>query len=154
MPTIVIRIPEGVFDTAARQKLGENVTEVAKAAEQIGDEPHHAMSTWVIIEEIKAGNMFSGGRDPLQAFIPASVFWYYPEGVFDQDGRAEAVRLIQDAIAAAAPADGRRVISAVAMTQVDDGTWSAAGTMWRLADFARAAGFKHLQHLVTEGQAA
>lgn len=154
MPTIVIKIPEGVFDAVARRHLGETVTEAAKIAEQIGDEPRHAATTWVILEEIKTGNIFAAGRDPLASMIPASVTWYYPEGVFDQAGLEQAVRLIQNAISDAAPADGRKVVAAVAMTQVDDGAWSAAGTIWRLPDFVRAAGFKHLQHLAPGADAA
>jgi len=153
MPTIIVRIPEGVFDADARKALGQALTQVARTVEQIGDEPRHAMTTWVILDEIKPGNWFAAGQNPLATIIPAAVFWHYPEGVLDAADHPEAARLIQEAVAAVAPG-GRRVITSVAMTQVDDGTWSAAGAIWRLPDFARAAGFKHLQHLVPATEAA
>jgi phenylpyruvate tautomerase PptA (4-oxalocrotonate tautomerase family) len=153
MPTIIIKAPEGVFDAAAREEIAAGVTAAAKAVEQIGDDPRHEFTTWVVIEEIKRGFLFAGGRDPLSSVIPVLVSFHHPEGVIDQAGREEAVRLVQEAIAAAAPADGRPVITSVVMSKVADGTWGAAGTIWRLADFARAAGFRHLQHLVQEAAA-
>jgi hypothetical protein len=40
------------------------------------------------------------------------------------------------------------VITSVMITDIDDGHWGARGAIWRLPDLARAAGYKHLQHLV------
>jgi phenylpyruvate tautomerase PptA (4-oxalocrotonate tautomerase family) len=148
MPTILIRLPEGVFDDPARAAIAADVTAAAKRVEQIGDEPAHLFTTWVIFEDIKPGHLFAGGADALTRAIPAVVFFHHPEGVIDQQGRELAVRLIHDAIAAAAPKDGRPVISSIAIAKVEDGTWSAMGDIWRLADFARVAGYRHLQHLV------
>lgn len=146
MPAIVIKFPEGVFDAEARGRIAARVTAAANTVEQIGDDPRHQFLTWVVIEEVKAGGFLAGGRDPLAVAVPVLVTFNYPEGVIDESGRALAARLIQDAVAA----EGRPAATSVIMAAVPDGTWGANGELWRLPDFARAAGFKHLQHLVAE----
>jgi phenylpyruvate tautomerase PptA (4-oxalocrotonate tautomerase family) len=149
MPNIIVKAPKGVFDTAARAALARAVTQAAEEVEQIGDDPRHALSTWIAIEEIGEGSFFAGGHDALTRMIPVIVLFYVPAGVLDGAARAEAVRLVQAAIAAAKPsADPRPVIASVIVSDVADGTWGANGTLWHLPDFARAAGYKHLQHLI------
>ncbi len=39
-------------------------------------------------------------------------------------------------------------MTSVMIGDVPDGAWGANGQIWRLPDFAKAAGYKHLQHLV------
>jgi len=154
MPNIALRVPEGVFDATARQKIATGLNRVAKEVEQIGDTPANEFLTWVVFEDLKPGYLFAGGADPTDRIIPVVVWMRHPEGVIEQSGREKAARLIHEVIADAAPKDGRPVISSIAIEKVVDGTWSGgSGTILRLADFARAAGFKHLQHLVTEAAA-
>lgn len=149
MPNIIVKVPEGVFDTEACQALARGMTSAAKTVECIGDDPRQEFLTWVAIDEVKAGYMFAGGKDPLPRVIPVIVLFYLPEGVIDDAGRAEAVKLIQDAAAdAKSAADPRPVLTSVIVADVADGTWGASGQLWRLPDFARAAGYKHLQRLV------
>lgn len=149
MPFIIIKVPEGVFEGAARHKLVAGVTAAAKDAEQIGDDPRQEFLTFVQIEEIKAGCLFAGGHDVSAQVAPVIVLWHAPQGVFDDAGRVRAITLVHEAIAAAVPAsETRRLVTSVMVGDVPDGSWSANGVRWRLADFARAAGFKHLQHLV------
>ncbi len=149
MPNIVIHAPEGVFDLEARTRLAGSVTAVAKAVEQGGDAPEQSALTWVRIDEFGAGTFFAGGVDPCARMIPVVVMFHYPEGVLDAAARADAVRLLQEAISAAVPpGDARPVRTSVILTEVADGTWGGSGALLRLADLARAAGYKHLQHLV------
>jgi phenylpyruvate tautomerase PptA (4-oxalocrotonate tautomerase family) len=149
MPNIIINAPEGVFDTVARAQLAKSVTEVAKAVEQGGDDPAQTALTWVLIDEFKPGTFFAGGADPLQRVIPVVVFFHYPAGVLDEAARAEAVRLLHEVISAAKPAnDPRPIGTSVILTEVSDGAWGGNGRLLRLPDLARAAGYKHLQHLV------
>jgi len=149
MPNIIIKIPEGVFDAAARETLAAAVHGAAKAVERWGDEPRQESLTWIVLEEVKAGYLFAGGRDPLSRAIPVIVLVYPPAGVIDDAGRADLVRRIHAAIAATKPAaDTRLVMTSVIIREVADGTWGASGTLWHLPDFARAAGYAHLQHLV------
>jgi hypothetical protein len=44
--------------------------------------------------------------------------------------------------------DGRFVTTSVIISPVADGSWGIAGRICRLPDFARTAGYEHLQHLV------
>ena len=149
MPTIIVKVPPRVFDLAARSRMAQGLTAAAKTAEQGGDDPRHALLTWVLIDEIAPGDVFVAGGDPPERMIPVVVLFHYPQGVLDEASRTDAVRLIHEAVAAAKPpADPRAVITSVILTEVADGTWGASGVLWRLPDFAKAAGFKHLQHLV------
>lgn len=149
MPNIIIQTPEGVFDTAARTRLAKSVTDVARTVEQGGDDPAQTALTWVLFDEFKPGTFFAGGADPLERLIPVVVFFHYPAGVLDDAARTEAVRLLHDAISAAKPAgDPRAVGTSVILTEVPDGGWGGNGGLLRLPDLARAAGYKHLQHLV------
>lgn len=148
MPNIIVKVPEGAFDAAGCDRLGKGITAVAKQVEQIGDDPRQEFTTWVVIEEVKAGHFLAGGNDPVSRVLPVIVLFHAPAGVIDEVGRVEAVRLIQEAIAAAkSPADPRPVMTSVIVSEVADGTWGAGGALWRLADFVKAAGYKHLQSL-------
>ena len=94
------------------------------------------------------GFRIGGGNDPLSRMIPVIVLFYVPEGVIDEAGRVEAVRLIQAAVAVAkSEADPRPVMTSVIISEVADGTWGVSGSLWRLDDFVKAAGYKHLQPL-------
>jgi phenylpyruvate tautomerase PptA (4-oxalocrotonate tautomerase family) len=150
MPNIIVRVPEGAFEAAAKQKLAADITAVAKDVEQIGDDPRQQFLTWLVIDEIPKGHLFAGGNDPTGQVIPVIVFFYPPAGVIDADGRARAVADIQKAVQGAVESsDPRPAMTSVIIADVPDGTWGANGSLWHLPDFARAAGYKHLQHLVS-----
>ena len=148
MPNIIIRAPKGVFDLAARARLAQALTAVAKTVEQGGDDPSHSLLTWVTFDELEPGCVFVGGADGLARLIPVIVFFYYPAGVLDDAAREEAARLFHAAICAAKPADDPRpMATSVLMREMADGSWGGSGEVWRLPMIAKAAGFKHLQHL-------
>jgi phenylpyruvate tautomerase PptA (4-oxalocrotonate tautomerase family) len=149
MPNIIIKVPQGSFDPSARAKLGKAVHEAAKTVEGWGDDPRQEALTWVLIEEISQGNFYMGGADQTSRAIPVIVFFYPPAGVIDAERRAQAVRLVHEAVSSAKPAsDARPVVTSIMMWDVADGTWGANGKLLQLPDFAKAAGYKHLQHLV------
>lgn len=152
MPNITVKLPEGVFDANARTAIATGLTDVAKRVEQIGDDPRQEFLTWVVIDEVKAGYLFAGGHDPLARVIPVIVVFSPPEGVIGAEARGELVKLVHEAVVAAKPAsDPRPIASSVIIADVKDGTWGASGALWHLADFARAAGYKHLQrHVAAE----
>jgi phenylpyruvate tautomerase PptA (4-oxalocrotonate tautomerase family) len=148
MPSIIVKVPEGAFDAAGRERIAKGITAAAKSAEKIGDDPRQEFTTWLVIEEVKAGYFFAGGNDPVAQVLPVIVFFYAPAGVLDEADRATAVQLIHTAVSVAKPnADPRPVMTSVIVFDVPDGTWGGSGVLWRLPDFARAAGYKHLQHL-------
>ena len=148
MPNIVVKVPEGAFDAGGCDRLAKGITAVAKTVEQIGDDPRQEFTTWVVIEEVKAGHFFAGGNDPVSRVLPVIVFFYTPAGVIDEAGRLEVAQLVQEAVAAAkSDADRRPVMTSVIVSEVADGTWGVNGALWRIGDFEKAAGYKHLQHL-------
>ncbi len=149
MPNITIKIPEGVFDSAAKARLAAGVTNAASTVEQMGDDPRQQFLTWVTIEEIKSGHFFAGGVDPLAQVIPVIIFFQPPAGVLGEDRRQMAISMMHNAcVAARAQSDPRPVMSSILIQDVPDGSWGANGTLWHLPDFARASGYRHLQHLV------
>jgi len=152
MPNIIVKVPEGLFSKA---RLAQGLTAAAKTVEQIGDDPRHLFSTWVLVEEFKAGDLFAAGQPVTELLLPVMVMFHHPEGVVDAAGRALAAKLFHDAVEAARlEIDPRPVHTSIIMSEVRDGTWGASGVLWRLPDLARAAGYKHLQHLVTPQTAA
>jgi phenylpyruvate tautomerase PptA (4-oxalocrotonate tautomerase family) len=150
MPNIIVKIPEGVFDDAGRRKLAAGLTRAASAVEQMSEDPRQQFLTWVTIEETRSGYLFAGGADPLAQVIPVVVFFQPPAGVVAQDRRQLAITLMHEACLAAKPeADPRVVMTSILIQDVPDGSWGANGALWHLPDFARASGYRHLQHLVT-----
>lgn len=150
MPNILIRVPEGLLAGERLGKLAKAATAIATKVEQGGDNPRQAALTWVEIDQVKAGHFFSGGEDALGPMIPVLVFFHYPAGVLDDAARSQAAALFQDAISdIVGSSDSRPVATSIIMTEVADGAWGGSGRIWRLPDLARAAGYKHLQHLVT-----
>jgi phenylpyruvate tautomerase PptA (4-oxalocrotonate tautomerase family) len=148
VPNIVVKVPQGAFDAAGCERLAKGITAVAKTVEQIGDDPRQELTAWVVIEEIRDGHFFAGGRDAVSRVLPVIVFFHAPAGVIGEAGRVEAVRLVHAAVAAAkSDADPRPVVTSVIVSEVADGTWGVNGVLWRCGDFAKAAGYKHLQHL-------
>lgn len=150
MPNILIRVPEGVLAGEQLGKLAKAATAIAKTVEQGGDDPRQAALTWVEIDEVKAGHFFAGGQDALKHMIPVLVFFHYPAGVLDDAARTQAAALFQEAITNIVGSNASRLIAtSIIMTEVADGAWGGSGRIFRLPDLARAAGYKHLQHLVT-----
>lgn len=149
MPNILVKVPKGSFPGDSRAVLVKMINEAAATAEQIPADPRKRMLCWVLIDEIEAGGWTCGGADVTTQLLPCVAMVYLPAGVLDQSARAQYTQLVHEAFKAASPADDKRVLmSSVVLNEVADGAWGANGAIWKLADFARAAGFVHLQHLV------
>ncbi|MCO5400634.1 tautomerase family protein [Ralstonia soli] len=149
MPNILVKIPADTFNGAARAALARRITAAAAQAEQIPDDPRRRATTWVVIEEVPAGSWWCGGGEVATQMVPCMAIAHVPAGVLDAAARALFVQQMHEAFAQALPtADGRRVVTSVMLHDVADGTWGVNGALWALPDFARAAGYAHLQHLV------
>lgn len=150
MPIVTVKVPEAVFDAPSLDQLASGIAAAAKLAEQIGDEPWNEALTWVTIEELKAAHIYSAGRPGLETVLPVFVRFEAPAGVLGNQGRQDAARLIHAAVEAIRPVgDTRRLMTSVIVSDVAEETWGVSGELWRLPRFARAAGYKHLQHLVS-----
>lgn len=149
MPNILVRVPKGSFPGEARAALARRIDAAAAAAERIPAEPRKRMLCWVLIDETDAGAWTCGGADVTARMLPCIAIVHVPAGVLDDASRAAYVQALHDAFAQSRPAgDERPLATSVVLHEVADGTWGANGAVWRLPDFAKAAGFEHLQHLV------
>ena len=151
MPNILVKIPANSFDGAARAALARCITSAAAQAEQIPEDPRKRATTWVVVEEVPAGSWWCGAVDAATQMVPCVAIAHVPAGVLDTAARALFVQQMHEAFAQALPAaDGRRVVTSVMLHDVADGTWGVNGALWALPDFAKAAGYAHLQHLVAQ----
>lgn len=150
MPNIFVKIPEGTFSSEQIGGIAKGITAAAAAAESIPDDPRRQALTWVMIEEIKPGNVFAGGSRIVPNMIPVVVQFYPPAEVLDANRRRLAAERVHAAIVSALPEALRsRVLTSCMLLEVPDGRWGANGNIWTVANFAAAAGYEHLQHLVT-----
>lgn len=153
MPTILVKIPHGSFPGEHRAALVRKINEAAAAAEQMADEPRARFMCWVLVDEMATGAWTCGGTDVSAQVLPCIALACVPAGVLDDASCAVFVARMHAAFKAALPADDqRRLSTSVVMNEVPDGAWGVGGDIWRLPDFARSAGYAHLQHLVGVAQ--
>ena len=150
MPTILIKVPKGAFPGDARANLVRHIIDAATAAEQMPADPRKLFLSWVVIDETEAGMWTCGGIDMASKVLTCFAMVNVPGGVLNERSRALYVKLMHDAFKLAQPTDDKRqVVSSVILHDVTDGTWGGNGAVWTLPALAQAAGFAHLQHLVT-----
>lgn len=149
MPNILVHIPQGSFPGDARAALVRRINDAAVKAEQIPAAPRKRALCWVLIEEVCAGAWTCGGVDMTVQMLPCVARVYLPAGVLDDGSRAEYVQAMHEAFTQSLPTDDKRQLAtSIVLHEVPDGNWGANGAIWRLPQFAKAAGFAHLQHLV------
>ncbi|MBD9629100.1 tautomerase family protein [Pseudomonas sp. PDM19] len=145
MPNILIKVPTGAFSDQQRARLLTRVSETAVAHERIGNDPRQRSLCWVLIEEVRAADWTCGGLGVHAHAIPCIVMVKVPAGVLDEQMRKDYVLGLHQAIEESTePDDGRMLMTSIQLTDIPDGTWGANGSLWRLADFTRAAGYRHL----------
>jgi phenylpyruvate tautomerase PptA (4-oxalocrotonate tautomerase family) len=146
MPNILVKIPKSSFTVGHRANLMRKLSDAAATAEQIPDDPRMRMMIMIVIDEVDNGSYTFGGMDMTVQCLPCIAVVYVPAGVLDAAARSIYVQLVHEAFRQAMPADEhRKLISSVMLHDVADGTWGVNGIVWTLPDFARAAGFLHLQ---------
>ncbi len=145
MPNIVIRIPEGVLTPDSRDRLMQGVVTAAADAENIPNHPKARFLIWAIVDEVAQGNWTCGGADPTAQFVPVLVQVNVPVGVLDDAARERYVAGIQTAVTDALATEQRQMLTSCILNEVQEGAWGVAGKIWRLPDFARHAGYRHLQ---------
>jgi phenylpyruvate tautomerase PptA (4-oxalocrotonate tautomerase family) len=146
MPNILVKIPKDVFPAAHRARLMQGLNDAAATAEKIPDDPRKRSLCWVTIDEVEPAAWTCGGIDVRERLLPCLVVIYVPEGVLDDASRAVYVGLVHAAFKNALPAEEQRQLAtSVILNDVPDGTWGVNGAIWRLPNFAKAAGYAHLQ---------
>lgn len=149
MPNIHVKLPKDSFSAQHREVLVRLLNHAAASAEQIPDDAKKRFLCWVVIDEVAPGFWTCGGIDVTAQVLPCVAMIYLPAGVLDAATRARYVSLVHDAFSQALPAaDQRRLATSVIVHDVTEGSWGANGAIWRLPDFANAAGFAHLKALI------
>lgn len=155
MPIITVKIPQGAYPGPCRADLVAHLNATAARVEQIPADPRNRFFCWVLIEEIAPGAWTCGGADVCAQLLPCLAWVHVPEGVLDGAARARFVSGVHEAFQAALPAaESRRLATSIHITDVAEGTWGANGAIWRLPQFAAAAGFAHLQGLAATASGA
>lgn len=150
MPNILVKIPKDAFPTEHRAILVQKLNDAAAAAEQIPDDPRKRSMCWVLIDEVAPGAWTCGAIDMSVRLLPCLAVIYVPAGVLDDASQAMYVDLIHAAFKQSLPAtEKRQLVTSVILHHVVDGTWGVNDTIWRLPDFAQAAGYAHLQKLAS-----
>ena len=150
MPNILVKIPKGTFPTEHRAVLVQKLNDAAAIAEQIPDDPRKRSMCWVIIDEVEPGAWTCGASDMSARLLPCLAVIYVPAGVLDDASQAMYVDLVHAAFKQSLPAtEKRQLATSVILHNVVDGTWGVNDTIWRLPNFAQAAGYAHLQELVS-----
>ena len=145
MPIIRVEVPEGVYDAETTERLIALVTEAGATAEQIPDDPEHRLGLIVLWDVRPAGSIRSNGVDPVGLVAPVFVWLHPPAGVVDDESIEVFAATVQTAFD---EATDQLVTVSVVVSEVPDGRWAIGGQLQRLPDFARRAGYAHLQHLV------
>jgi phenylpyruvate tautomerase PptA (4-oxalocrotonate tautomerase family) len=149
MPRIDVTLPNGSLSANNKTILAQQLVEAAAQAEQVPNNPKYRMYTWINLREANAGELTCGGHDITEQALPCMVLAYFPAGVLDESGRALFVELAHQAFKYAfGPQEQRTLMTSIILYEVTNGHQGANGKIWRLSDLARAAGYRHLQHLV------
>lgn len=149
MPNIVIQIPKGILAEEARTSAAHQIAQLAADVEQMPVVPSKRMLSWAVFQEIEKASWSVGGHAIPDAMVPCMVEVKVPAGVLDDAMRSAFVKGIYAILEKSMPAgDQPRVMMSTVFFEVADGCWGANGAIWKLPEFARAAGYGHLQHLV------
>jgi phenylpyruvate tautomerase PptA (4-oxalocrotonate tautomerase family) len=150
MPNIFVKVPEGVFSSEQISELAQGITLAACEAESTPEDNAKRMLTWVVVDETPSKSIFIGGQALVPMMIPVMVRFCVPEGVFDEERKRIAVEKIHSTILSVASEEQKQVVlTSIIIDTIGDGDWGCQGEVWTLPKFAAAAGYEHLQHLVS-----
>jgi phenylpyruvate tautomerase PptA (4-oxalocrotonate tautomerase family) len=151
MPNIYITLPANSLDSEGKKHLIRSVNEAAAIVEEIPPNPQQRSLCWIIVNETPEGHITCGGHDITSQALPCMAMIYLPAGVLNAAKRSMYVNLVNHAFKQAyGEKEKRMLMTSVILHEVPDGQWGANGEIWMLKDFAKAAGFTHLQHLVNQ----
>ncbi len=148
MPNIFVHLPHDAYTGSGRQTLTQAITDAACAAEQIPPQAQHRFWCWVLLEDMMPHSLHCGGRDVSTQMLQCIVRVVYPAGVLDATMKQAYIAGLHNAFEKSRPEQERRKLAlSVILDEVPEGHWGVNGRVWRLPDFAKEAGFMHLQHL-------
>ncbi|MEM8618568.1 MAG: tautomerase [Actinomycetota bacterium] len=149
MPIATVRVPSDSFDDDLRRAIVNDLTSAIADAEQIPTEPEIQGQIVILWDEIDAPHVHVNGAEVAEFGVPVFVDIQPPAGALEQARMDAFVEAVDRSFRDHPPADGRPVFTSVIVSDVGDGRWGIDGQVRHLGDFARAAGYRHLQHLVS-----
>lgn len=145
MPMITARLTPGAFDAAAKAALARGLTAAACKAEGMADTPKAWSQALVMFQELASGTFFVAAEPAERRVRGVFVTYELSAGIIDAARKAAFAAEVQAAAeTAAAPGDGRRVVTSAVIQEVPEGQWAQMGSIWRLPEIAAAAQFAHL----------
>ena len=149
MPIATVRVPSDCFDDELRRAIVYDLTAAIADAEQIPTDPEIQGQVVILWDEIDAPHVHVNGVEVAAFGVPVFVDIQPPAGALEQERMDVFVEAVDRSFRDHPPVDGRHVFTSVIVSDVADGRWGIDGQVRHLADFARAAGYRHLQHLVS-----
>jgi phenylpyruvate tautomerase PptA (4-oxalocrotonate tautomerase family) len=151
MPNIYITLPDNSLDSEGKKHLIRSINEAAAIVEEIPPNPRQRAMCWITVNETPASHITCGGHDMTSQALPCMVMIYLPAGVLNPAKRSMYVNLVNQAFKQAYGVNEKRMLmTSVVLHEVPDGQWGVNGDIWMLKDFAKLAGYTHLQHLVNQ----
>lgn len=147
MPIMNVHCVEGSLSDAQKVDLSERLTALMIQMEGgAGTEGGYAFA-WVIYDEIKAGNWWTGGRTDKTYVRPPGCFLVdvrIPEGYMNSQHKQEVQAGVNAALMAATGQDPAAPKAGgscqVVITEITEGNWAAAGKTISLASIAGSVG--------------
>lgn len=132
MPKFFVHTREGVFTTAARQRVAEALTELGMSCERLADRPAVRQGVWVFFSEYLQDAVFSGGC-PADKPLMALVIYALQGGL---DGPAKQRMIVEGTriVGAQAMPEAARVPVYVVINEISEENWGMFGQQVRLAD--------------------
>jgi phenylpyruvate tautomerase PptA (4-oxalocrotonate tautomerase family) len=146
MPIMQVYHAEDALDAAAKEKLGQRLTDILIAMEGGADTTGGRAFAWVLLTPIKTGDWFIGGRRDEQFVYPPGRFLVHvtiPEGYMSATHKSEVHTRVNAAIVSVTrneggPDAGGSIL--VIIDEVTEGNWGAAGRTISLATIAETVG--------------
>ncbi|HEX8955616.1 MAG TPA: tautomerase [Burkholderiaceae bacterium] len=145
MPNILVRLPQGSLNEETKAQLAARIADAAAEAERIPADPLCRSLCWVLIEDIAPGCWTCGGIDMTAKRLPVMLQIHIPAGVIDDPGREAYAAGIAAAVKSVFSDEPRSIAISSVFMEVPDGFWGVGEKIWRLDEFARRAGYRHLR---------
>lgn len=138
MPMIDIFAPKGALSVKARDTLAKRLTDCLLKWEGVSDGNTAIQAlAWVYVHESETGAFYVGGARAAEPRFRIEVTT--PEGALDDERRAGLVKETAEIVEATIGPVAKDTNHWVLLKEIKDGSWGAAGRIFRHADIKAIA---------------
>jgi phenylpyruvate tautomerase PptA (4-oxalocrotonate tautomerase family) len=131
VPLIYVNSPVGTFTDDARDRLAEDLTDIALEAERLPKEPFDRSTTWIYFNEIPLGHVYHGGNPGGTRVISLEINAF--EGGLDTKAKRDLYQRFTEAIRIRAGiAEHARVPVYIVLRLVAPEDWGVFGGTTRI----------------------